>query len=122
MGFLKRIEQISTRTVHPIEHDLGLGDGVETFYFRDFDYEARQNIFTARANEKGLLDVRGAALFVGAEIVGNSLCTESGDLVTTAQLVKGWDPEVVDALSNLALKALAKTDAEKSENPSPAVS
>ncbi len=114
--FLKRLNEITKPKIHTVSVDLGFGDGVEELYFRELSFEERQNIFGARANDDGTLDVRTKGLYLGAELVSASLCHKDGKAVVTVEAARKWDSKVLDRVANEAMKALnAKPDEDEAD-------
>jgi hypothetical protein len=123
--FLSRLNEISKPKAHPVEIDLGLGDGVETIYFRGLTFQERQDIFGARAKADGTGGLDAAILrengrYLASELVSVSLVDENGKNVVRGEQVRRWPAELVDKISGAAMEVLTKAAQESAGNDSTA--
>ena len=134
MNFANTIQTLTRRKVHAVDHDFGGEIGVHTVYVRELSYAKRADLFQRRfkpdAAGKLVMDVTSpeGGLYLNAEIVAETIVTdETGNkLLATKDAVLTWPPELVDKLSEIAVKALdlVPKDGAKpgSEDPSTATS
>lgn len=135
MDFAQTLKDRTRLKVHAVDHDFGGDVGINTVYIRELTYKKRTDIFQSKLKPgpdgKYTMDIASAdgALHLNAEIVAATICEDAAGqkLLATKEAVMSWPNDLVNTLSELAMKTLdllPKPDeakpSEGEDNPSSA--
>lgn len=124
MNFKKITAQKAKKTILKGRFDFGDGIGEQDFFVRRLKYAERQDLFTTRLKEDGSglkLTGEDSAKYFSSELLARHLCDEKGDPVITAEELREWDSEDLDALNEYVGLLLAPKK-DEGKDPSAATS